>query len=350
MSEYMIQGDTLTAIGDAIRAKTGDTATMTPAQMATAIEGISTGFPNGTVWTKATTTQGAPDIVYGNGMFVCGHLYSYDGKTWHKSPSEHTPYYSLAYADGLWVGSGNTASALYSADGINWSVGSTPRHFSVVARGNDMWVGGAGATSKYGALYSADGMTWTQSNLTTERIAAITYSKGLFVAVGKDGAWWSEDGKTWTQAMTIELLSVAYADGLWVAGGNMTDVDADGNITGTGIWTSVDGKTWTQASNGFASAIAKANGLWVATPYYSSDGANWSLLDTVILPAKIVNRAGIWIAATQNGHYSVDGITWTSVTDGKGNSVADLSDVAYGNGCWVATGDQLYYSVTWEPS
>lgn len=43
MSDYLIQGETLTAIGDAIRAKTGNTAQLTPAQMATEITGIQTG-------------------------------------------------------------------------------------------------------------------------------------------------------------------------------------------------------------------------------------------------------------------------------------------------------------------
>ena len=42
MSDYLIQGETLTAIGDAIRAKTGNTAQLTPAQMATEIAGIQT--------------------------------------------------------------------------------------------------------------------------------------------------------------------------------------------------------------------------------------------------------------------------------------------------------------------
>lgn len=43
MSDYLIQGETLTAIGDAIRAKTGSSAQLTPVQMATEIAGIQTG-------------------------------------------------------------------------------------------------------------------------------------------------------------------------------------------------------------------------------------------------------------------------------------------------------------------
>ena len=43
MAEYIIQDSTLTGIADAIRAKTGGSAAMTPAQMATEIGSIRTG-------------------------------------------------------------------------------------------------------------------------------------------------------------------------------------------------------------------------------------------------------------------------------------------------------------------
>lgn len=49
MAEYIIQDSTLTAIADAIREKTGGTAVLTPAEMATMITGIETGggLPDG---------------------------------------------------------------------------------------------------------------------------------------------------------------------------------------------------------------------------------------------------------------------------------------------------------------
>lgn len=43
MAKYFIQEETLTAIGDAIRSKTGGTETLTPAEMVTVIESIETG-------------------------------------------------------------------------------------------------------------------------------------------------------------------------------------------------------------------------------------------------------------------------------------------------------------------
>ena len=47
MADYIIQDSTLTAIADAVRGKTGSTEAMSPMQMATAIEGISTGGSGG---------------------------------------------------------------------------------------------------------------------------------------------------------------------------------------------------------------------------------------------------------------------------------------------------------------
>ena len=47
MAKVFIEETSLTAIGDAIRAKTGDSALMSPAAMATAIEGITTGGGGG---------------------------------------------------------------------------------------------------------------------------------------------------------------------------------------------------------------------------------------------------------------------------------------------------------------
>lgn len=46
MSEVLIQESTLSAIGDAIRSKTGSSNLMSPAEMVTAIDGITTGDSN----------------------------------------------------------------------------------------------------------------------------------------------------------------------------------------------------------------------------------------------------------------------------------------------------------------
>lgn len=55
MAEYKIQGETLTAIADAIRAKTGKGSTLTPAQMAEEVNGIQAG--KSSVTTSAQTPR-----------------------------------------------------------------------------------------------------------------------------------------------------------------------------------------------------------------------------------------------------------------------------------------------------
>ena len=78
MSEYLIQGDTLTAIADAIRSKTGDTAAMTAGDMAGLIEAISGGeyeVTHGTVThgsVSDTTAYSSTRIESGNVLIDTG--------------------------------------------------------------------------------------------------------------------------------------------------------------------------------------------------------------------------------------------------------------------------------------
>jgi len=65
MAEYLIQGDTLDAIADAINAKTGGSSAMTPVEMVTAIAAIPGGGGSG--YSKKT------------GSFVLAENYTYNG-------------------------------------------------------------------------------------------------------------------------------------------------------------------------------------------------------------------------------------------------------------------------------
>lgn len=68
--------DKLTAIGDAIRTKTGETAKLSLGEMPEKIKGIKTGggFPNGTEWTQLPNNIRSflKCITYGNGLWVAG--------------------------------------------------------------------------------------------------------------------------------------------------------------------------------------------------------------------------------------------------------------------------------------
>lgn len=68
--KYVIDGETITDIADAIRAKTGDSASMTPLEMPDEIASISGG--GGATWTEFTATstvgntQAARDLLFPN--------------------------------------------------------------------------------------------------------------------------------------------------------------------------------------------------------------------------------------------------------------------------------------------
>ena len=65
MSEYMIQGETLTAIADAIRSKTETTDSLTPMEMVAAIENLSSSSPVCTV--SIDSVVGITSVSYTNG-------------------------------------------------------------------------------------------------------------------------------------------------------------------------------------------------------------------------------------------------------------------------------------------
>lgn len=73
MADYIIQDTTLTAIADAIREKIGETAALTPAEMATMIAGIETGggLPDGV----SALAKGAfvPAIDFTDGSYGVAH-------------------------------------------------------------------------------------------------------------------------------------------------------------------------------------------------------------------------------------------------------------------------------------
>ena len=56
----------------------------------------------------------------------------------------------------------------------------TGDNFYTVAYANSLWV--AGSYSSAGLYYSTDGQTWTQSNITSGKFYTVAYANGLWVA------------------------------------------------------------------------------------------------------------------------------------------------------------------------
>ena len=78
MAKVFIEETSLTAIGDAIRAKTGDSALMSPAAMATAIEGITTGGGGGSEDCNGRHIPDEALTITGN----CSYRFAYKGWNW----------------------------------------------------------------------------------------------------------------------------------------------------------------------------------------------------------------------------------------------------------------------------
>ena len=103
MSEYLIQDTSLTAIANAIRAKTGGAANLTPAQMATEISGIST--------KEVLSWHQCPEAVRNYLAYVAAHPYS---------TSDWTASYIANYAPASPLVS-NTKPVGYTIDGVTFT-------------------------------------------------------------------------------------------------------------------------------------------------------------------------------------------------------------------------------------
>lgn len=353
--------DKLTAIGDAIRAKTGGTDPIDLTDMPAQIEGISGGFPNGTEWTQSNMTSAVDVVCYGKGIWVGG---KYSGGFWH------------------------------STDGMTWTqsnVTSGGPKANILCPNDDIFVAGSSA----GMWYSTDGMTWVQSNVTSGNTYCLEYGNGVFVASLYSGdTYYSTDGMTWTDcspsSMQKTLYSIGYAKGVWLAeadgkfhrsidGMTWTNLGsiATGSVNGihyangvwvfatnNGLWYSTDGATLTQSNitqNTFYSAYF-ANGIWVTFGSYSTNTGIWYSTDGMTwMQSNVSNKAyytskdslsyanGVWVVGTYKKglFYSTDGMTWTA---------GNIPDIAVykafnANGMWVVpTANGFYYSPTWLPS
>ncbi len=205
--------------------------------------------------------------------------YSTDGSTWSAStfPSsgsgnwtavtsglqnDGSSVYKSSAAIAVCTGSSNTA---VSTNGTTWSAGTALPGALNTASGQDIAFGYTGlgvntfvvvSESDTDIAYSLDaGGTWTLQSaaLPNTGFKAVTYGKGLFVAVtggGSTSAATSEDGITWT-ARTLpasrDWIDVKWGNGRFIA------IAAD-NATGA---YSMDGITWSALTIGLASGLPK---------------------------------------------------------------------------------------------
>ncbi len=259
-----------------------------------------------------------------------------------------TSVQDICYGDGKFVAVGTSGKIAYSTDGITWTEVDSPFGSSTiysVCYGDGKFVAG-GASGKM--AYSTDGVNWTAvtdstfGNNTT--IYSICYEKGKYVAVGgyrvssmtittyHGKMAYSTDGVTWTSIDisafgNYRIYSICYGNGKFVAVGGRPDTIIQGTSTGAG------GKM-----------------------AYSIDGVTWTEVTNSYFETSeiysIYHGNGKFVAGGMSGKmaYSMDGVNWTEVDSPFGSS--SIHSTYYGNGNFIAGGGsgKMAYSsdgVTW---
>jgi hypothetical protein len=256
--------------------------------------------------------------------------------------------------------------------GINWT-SRTPaadNSWCALTYGKGLFVAVAFTGSGNRVMTSNDGINWIiRSSAADVGWIGVAYGNGLFVAVAQSGTgnrvMTSPDGITWTSrtsASDNNWSTITYGNGLFVA------VASSG--TGNRVMTSADGIIWTSrtsaADNDWRS-VTYGNGLFVAVArsgtgnrvMTSTNGINWTARASVSDNSwsSVAYGNGLFVAVSTSGTgnrvmTSPDGIEWTSRTSPANNN---WSSITYGNGLFVAvassgTGNRVMTSsdgITW---
>lgn len=344
----------------------------------------------GTDWTEADPPAGSgstewTDVIHGaerfvavGGDFLTGVVAtSTDGKSWSTALSDHPAMLtSVVHTGGRFVAVGGE-SVISSADGLTWESHAPSPGLVDIAHGTGFWVGITGG----GRSYRSEDLqqwspTWSFPNFPSAHAqAAIAFGNGRFVIAGgyhsqgsgtsRSVLSWSLDGSAGRDAVLDDgeglwgvLQDVTYANGRFIAVGSRTP-----NLGFRSLVHSVDGVTWTRGSvvfphtvRGYVAGVAGASGrpfVAVSTTgeiLISADGLDWALAaeEPREYFIRLHSADGIHVAlAGQSGSIggplgkgmvftSPDGSSWSARLPGLDEF---YSGIAYGNGVWVATGD-----------
>jgi len=282
----------------------------------------------GSVWTSSSnypSNSSWTSVTYGNGKFVAvgsntagttgQAMYSTDGMNWTlASGVPNHSWSNVTYGNGRFVAVGWMGWIMYSSDGVTWTASSAS--FS----GNTLY-GLAYGNGKYitsyssGYYYSTDGISWTQLNLGSTK-NLITFGSGQFLALVGNGLAglprWSTDGLNWTTTsdttpQSTYFVTCVYGNGVFLG---TTDRGVPKSAYSTDL-----GRTWTLLSiptdNYYSGAYG--NGLFALIGYdslahipygiYSKDGTSWTAYSS--LPAGDWNSVtfanGMFVAVANSG-------------------------------------------------
>jgi hypothetical protein len=279
----------------------------------------STGMPASSAWASVTYGQGKFVAVGSNTAGNTGQaMYSTDGISWTLATGvPNHSWSSVTYGNGKFVAVGWMGWIMYSSDGVSWSASSASFSGNTLiglAYGNGKFI----TSYSNGYYYSTDGSNWTQLNLGSTR-NRITFGNGQFLALDGNAGLprWSTDGINWTTTsdttpQNTYFFNVAYGDGIYLG------------TTSAGVpksaYSTDNGRTWTLLSipTDNYDSITFGNGLFAAIGYDST-------------------------AHVPYGIYSRDGTSWTAYSS---LPTGDWTNVTYANGIFVAVANsgQAMYS------
>ena len=237
------------------------------------------------------------------------------------------PWTSVVYGNNLFISLASSGESMYSIDASLWTLGNTVPTSSLTSLtyGNNKFV----AISNYGTsnvVYSVDGSVW--SNVTTGTTSnawtSVSYGNGRFLAVSSNAtSMYSLNAVDWETGGSTGVSSncLSYGTGYFACPSSNSEICA--------VSVSPDGQTWqtislfytagtysgiTYGDNGFVT-VSSTGVLFGFTPFF-------------------------WVSPLQvNNSTKLNSINW--------------SDLAYGNGSFVAVGPGLIqttqdYGNTWS--
>lgn len=260
---------------------------------------------NGTAWTSTSVTGFQTDDMTWSpslGLFVAvsdsdGIMTSPDGVTWTPRTSDFNPQWVAWSPDlGLFVASRNLrTTALYSSDGITWTLSSAS---SGNSWGPIDWSPSQGMFVSEGgqhvSQYSSDGINWS----------ANTSINGH----GANDIVWVEELSLWIRVGGWQLGMARSTDGL-----NWTTISGLPSATS---WQSI---AWSPTLGRLVAIANDSASAGVATVATSTDGINWDFASWVDSGADDAIRV-LWvdhlgkflIPAGGSLWESTDGLTWTT--------------------------------------
>jgi hypothetical protein len=229
--------------------------------------GITARSEDGISWTDSPPSL--PGILlnvgalqHGNGLFVAitEHVAtdyynviwrSEDGHAWERSVAPGGPLSSLRFGNGLFLAV-QDGSLMASANGLDWTIRDTGAdRLSAIIYCNGLWVAPSCNTC---LLTSTDTISWNTQPFTVGCLQDLQFGNGRYLGLLDNGAVVvSRDFNDWLAATNSPFQSIAFGQGLFVG------------VTFAGeIWTSPDGFAWSRRlalpppDAGFASVAASA--------------------------------------------------------------------------------------------